>query len=88
MPGRGTYQRRRFHLPRWRRWRDHVAEALRTGAAYAEEEFEASPIRWEERWIAGRGGGADRLPAPAATREAARTLRARHDRYLNPAEDP
>ncbi|MDT0447354.1 alpha-N-acetylglucosaminidase [Streptomyces johnsoniae] len=44
---------RSFHLPRWRRWCTHIAEAIRDGAPYRAEEFEASMIAWEERWVAG-----------------------------------
>ncbi|KAA0940531.1 alpha-N-acetylglucosaminidase [Streptomyces apricus] len=70
---------RTFHLPRWRSWYEHVARALETGSPYPAEEFEASLLAQEERWVADRG--ATTPPGPdtaAATLDVVRTLMPRY----------
>ncbi|MEO3753292.1 alpha-N-acetylglucosaminidase [Streptomyces sp. B6B3] len=67
-----------FYLPRWRRWCEEVARALRVGAAFDAEGFEASLVDWEERWVAGAAGTASPPPATETTAAVARGLLARY----------
>ncbi len=88
---------RSFYLPRWRRWCVAVAGAIEAGTPYPAEEFEASLIDWEERWIAATPESAPFRPAAdtaaattAATTTAAvaRALVARHRPELPGPERP
>ncbi|MGP4046033.1 alpha-N-acetylglucosaminidase C-terminal domain-containing protein [Streptomyces sp. 2A115] len=74
---------RSFHLPRWRHWCEHIAQALETGSPCRAEEFEASLIDWEERWTALRGETAPPGPdTTGATLDVVRTLMPRYRAHL------
>ncbi|TLS45255.1 alpha-N-acetylglucosaminidase [Streptomyces montanus] len=73
---------RSFHLPRWRRWYEHIGRAIETGSPYRAEEFEASLIDWEEGWIAGRSEVT--TPGPHAARSTLDVVRTLMPRYRAP----